>query len=438
MPAVAALPAAQALQIERVVRKEMRAEGIPGLALAVVQDGQTIYARGFGVAEREHQIPVTSETVFQIGSIGKQFTATVATLLAREGRLDLDAPLSRYVDGLPTAWSTVTPRRVLVHQAGVPQIAPPDRDLLDLSRDYSVSEYVALATSLPLDFEPGTGASYSDTGYVLLGFALDRAGEQFYGDFLHEHVFGPLGMHSTRIVADSNALARRAHSYERGLDGHLHPASWVSPTLNRTADGSLYSTVRDLARWDAAIGRHEILTRPELEALWVVPALQDGTAPLYHYGSGWERNRLRELRVIEYDGTWQGFHGAMVRYDEIGLSVIVLSNAADTRAQRIAHDVAGYINPQARPYRRGGADPNPACGAALAAKVAAALTDTSDPLGAELRSVGPIVQIGYAETLDAAHHEAVYLVAAVGMDEWIRVRCGPGMALQVLDLYREF
>ncbi|MBV8342039.1 MAG: beta-lactamase family protein, partial [Gammaproteobacteria bacterium] len=302
-PARQANPGAAA---ESYVRAEMRVQGIPGVALGVLRGGRPIYVRGFGVATLEQPVAVGPDTRFQIGSIGKQFTAVAVMMLAREGRLSLDDPLAKYLPEIPASWGAVTLRLMLNHQSGIPQLTAPGRDLLDLHHDYSDEEYLRLASTLPLDFEPGTDASYSDTAYVLLGFVIGRVAGKFYGDLLAARVFAPLHMLRTRIVSDADIIPGRASGYQRTASGALRNQDYVSPALNRTADGSLYSTVLDLARWDAALYGNDILPQRELRRMWNVDALRDGRQPLLHYGYGWEINSLRGHEVVEYDGNWQG------------------------------------------------------------------------------------------------------------------------------------
>lgn len=416
------------------VERAMADAGPPGLSVAVVRHGRVIWADGFGYANTATRVPATAQTVYEIGSLGKQFTATAVELLAADQRLDLDAPLSAFLPGLPEAWAGATLRRTLVHQSGIPQIAPPDRALLDLQRDYTAEEYTALATSVPLDFEPGTSSTYSDTGYVLLGFVLDRVLRGFYGDFLEERVFRPLGMSDTRIIDDRHPPLRLAQGYER-RGAELQVQAPVSVSLNRTADGSLWSTVEDLARWEAALESGSVLPKTTLRRMWQVAPLRDGHRPLYHYGEGWERNRLRDVDVMEYDGSWQGFHGAMARYPRLGLMVVVLGNVADWRAQRLAHDIAGEFDARARPYRTHGYISG--CEATIR-RWLRQQRDGHSSLARELQSVGALRRVVAAERVPGTDALTwVYRVEADQMDDWMTIRCAPG-GPQLIDLYREY
>jgi CubicO group peptidase (beta-lactamase class C family) len=443
--------------LDEYVSAEMRSQSIPGLSLAVLESGKPVYVKSFGVATLELPVPTRPDTRFQIGSIGKQFTATLVMLLARAHKLDLDDALSKYLPEIPASWHTVTLRQMLKHQSGIPQLTPPDRDLLDLHHDYTDEEYVRLATSVPLDFEPGTDASYSDTAYVLLGIVIGRATGRFYGDLLEERVFHPLEMVRTRIISDIDIIPGRAAGYVRGASGALENQGWVAPALNRTADGSLYSTVLDLARWDAALGDGTILHAAELERMWRIDPLKNDEAPLLHYGYGWEINVLRGHRVIEYDGNWQGFQAAMARYEDRHLTVIVLTNLSLCRVQRIAHTVAGYFDPQLAHFKAAAADPRPDLTRDFSSFVTAVGHTAARPgaggqsvarvmpatwlraLARDLKETGPIAGVGFAEERQVqGGFERVYRVETQDMVDFFTVRYGADGAPLNIALYHEY
>ena len=436
--------------IDRLVTAEMARQRIPGLALAVLRHGQPVYVRGYGVASLEWPREVRPDTRFQIGSIGKQFTAVAVMMLVRDGRLELDAPLARYLPEVPAAWSAVTLRRMLAHQSGIAQLDGEGRHLLDLRHEYSDEEYLRLAISQPLEFEPGTDAAYSDTAYVLLGVVINRVTGRFYGDLLAERVFAPLAMERTRVISDEDIVPGRASGYELDEGGALRNQSFVSAALNRTADGSLYSTVLDLARWDAALYGERVLPRDVLARMWQVDALAGGEAPLYHYGYGWEIIHAGAETVIEYDGNWQGVQAAMARSPGRELTVIVLTNRALCRVQSIAHAVAGRVDPALR--QEGPApDSRPALTAGVRALLEAARggDEAARPdgltrlrwhaLGRDLRSVGALKHLQFVgETPLPAGLERRYRAELADMVEVYRLRHAPDGRVEGLELDREY
>jgi CubicO group peptidase (beta-lactamase class C family) len=447
-PARAGVPVAA---IDAYVSAQMREQRIPGLALAVLRHGQLVYTRGYGMASLELDAVVRPQTRFQIGTLGKQFTAIAVMKLAEDRLVDLDAPIARYLPEVPETWHGVTLRRMLNHQSGIPQVLGDQRNLLDLRRDYSDEEYLSIAASVPLDFEPGTDASYSDTAYVLLGIVIGRVSGEFYGDFLQQHVFGPLGMTRTRVLSDADIIVGRANGYELDAQGQLRNQSFVSATLNRTADGSLYSTVVDLARWDAALYTSQLVPSSTLARMWQVDRHANGDEPLYHYGYGWEINQLRDQKVIEYDGNWQGFQAAMARYPQRELTVVVLTNRALCRAQALLHAVAGLVDPALAPYREARSDREPALTGQFRALLAAAGAGNSAvkpaglspvrwrALSRDLREVGALRRLEFAEeATGASGRRRVYRAEFEQMVEYYTAQYTQDGEILGLELWREY
>ncbi len=438
--------------VDRYLQAQMQRQHIPGIALAVLKNGKPLYVKGYGVATLEHPVPVTANTVFQLGSIGKQFTALAVMLLADEHKLNLDDPVSKYLPEVPASWNKVTLRLMLNHQAGIPQYTTAQRQRLDLSHDYSDAELIQLAIGEPLDFEPGSDVSYSDVGYVLLGFVINRVVGEFYGDFLQRRIFKPLGMKHTRVISDAEIVPGRASGYELRDDGSVRNQTPVSPALNRTADGSLYSTAIDLMKWDRALDGDGVLPHAELERMWSVDAHRNGQAPLYHYGYGWENNHIGSHRVVEYDGNWQGFQAVMSRYTDEKLTVILLTNLALSRTERLGHTVAGLVDPRLVPYPDSIADQAPALSEgfeSLLVKARDTAAGASLPelpssiamqtLRRDLAELGPILSFGVAADQGTAEGRTrVYRVEGKDMVEFYTVKYGANAKILALELLREY
>jgi len=450
-----ASPAYSTAAIDRYLQAQMRRQKIPGISLAVAKDGKPLYVKSYGVASLEHAVKTRPDTVYQIGSIGKQFTAVAVMMLANEHKLDLDDPLSKYLPEVPASWSKVTLRTMLNHQSGIPQFTTPDRQLLDLVHDYSDLELIQLASTQALDFEPGTNVSYSDTGYVLLGFVINRVAGMFYGDFLQQRVFKPLGMDRTRIISDKDIVPDRASGYEQVDGGALFNQTYVSPALNRTADGSLYSTVLDLMKWDRALYGDAVLPQAQLERMWRVDAHRNGQRPLYHFGYGFENNRIRGQRLVEYDGNWQGFQAVMSRYVDKRLTVILLTNLSLCRTEQMGHAVAGLIDPDLKPYPISIADPDPGrtaqfrsfldevakggdLGLLSAAGSARLVPSAMNTLRRDLKERGPIVKFTLAEQGGGADSRRVYRAEEKDMVEFYTVSYSPDSRIDDIDLLSEY
>src|SRR4051794_17114544 len=193
--------------VDRFLRDEIRRQRIPGLSVAVLRGERVVFARGYGYANLEHRARATDSTVYQSGSLGKQFTAALVLQLADSGRLALDQPIRRYLPEGPPRWDSVTVRHLLTHTSGIPDYTD---SVVDLRREYTEDQLVRVAAGLPPLFAPGERWSYSNTGYVLLGAIVRRVSGRFYGDLLRERLFAPLGLRTARIISEADIVPNRA------------------------------------------------------------------------------------------------------------------------------------------------------------------------------------------------------------------------------------
>jgi N-acyl-D-aspartate/D-glutamate deacylase/CubicO group peptidase (beta-lactamase class C family) len=330
----------QADAIDAIVRAQMEAQHVPGMAVAIVRGGDVIAARGYGLANVEHNVPVTDETMFQSGSIGKQFTAAAVMLQVADGKLALTDSLQTFFPDGPPAWRDITVRHLLTHTSGIPDY---NDGMLDYRRDYSEDELVQFARTLPLDFVPGAEWKYSNTGYILLGIVVRKVSGQFYGDVLRDRVFAPLGMKTARVISEADIVPHRAAGY-RLVDGRLQNQAWVSPSLNTTADGSLYLSLRDLIAWDRGLRRGEVLPMDLWSQVFDPVRLNSGRA--HPYGFGWQIERVAGQRVQRHSGAWQGFKTFIARYTGDDITVIALANAAHANPTAVASAIAAHLMPQ--------------------------------------------------------------------------------------------
>jgi CubicO group peptidase (beta-lactamase class C family) len=331
--------------VDEYIEAQMKKRKIPGLALAVARAGEIVKAEGYGFADLEHNAPATPNTMFQSGSVGKQFTAFAVMMLVEEGGIGLDDPVCRRIDGSPDIWKDVTVRHLLTHTSGIREYS----DLIDLRRDYTEKDMLGLASEQPLDFAPGEHWSYSNTGYVLLGMIIRDASGLYWGDYVHERIFTPLHMETARVISEDDIIPNRASGY-RLVDGEIKNQEWVSPSLNSTADGALYVSVLDLVKWDAGLYTRRLLARESIEKMWTPTRLSDGRT--VNYGFGWWIKEINGHKVVAHSGSWQGFQSYIARYVDDSLTVVTLANQADARLALIAHNVAGFYDPELRPIER--------------------------------------------------------------------------------------
>jgi CubicO group peptidase (beta-lactamase class C family) len=317
------------------VQSEMQRQHIPGLALLVSRGGKIVQAQGFGLANVELQVPVKPETVFQSGSVGKQFTATAVMMLVEEGKVRLDDPLTKYFPDAPASWREVTVRELLSHTAGFGDY--PEK--FNFRKDWTEDQELKLVESIPLAYPPGTKWDYSNLGYLTLGILIHRVTGEFYGDFLQQRIFHPLDMQTTRIINEADIIPNRAAGY-RLVKGELKNQEWVAPMINTTADGSLYFSILDLAKWDAALYTEKLLKRSSLDQMWTPANLKSGQPNKAGYGFGWAIEERHGHHVVGHTGAWQGFKSAIARYVNDQLTVVVLANLAEAKPGAIAEHVA--------------------------------------------------------------------------------------------------
>ncbi|MDP9337796.1 MAG: beta-lactamase family protein [Acidobacteriota bacterium] len=333
------------------VTAEIHREKIPGLALAVMRDGKIIKAHGYGLSNVELDVPVKPETIFQTGSVGKQFTASAVMMLVEDGKISLDDKISKYFPESPAAWKDIIVRHLLTHTSGIPDYGSEEnattKKMIDLRVDYTEDQLVQRFATFPLDFPPGSQWKYSNSGYVILGVLIHRVSGKFYGDFLEERVFKPLHMDSTHIISEENIVQNRSAGY-RLVNGELKNQEWVAPKLNTTADGALYTNVLDMAKWDAALTQQTLLKKSSYEQMYRPVRLTDGKT--YPYGFGWSIGASNGHPLIEHSGSWQGFHMNFSRYPADKLSVVVFTNLDSQHSDpiKIAHEVAAIYLPELR------------------------------------------------------------------------------------------
>jgi CubicO group peptidase (beta-lactamase class C family) len=326
-------------KIDKFVQQEMQRQQVPGVAIAVVRGNDTLIAKGYGEANLELQAPVTRETIFQSGSIGKQFTAVAVMMEVEAGRLALDESVTKYLTDAPPMWRPITVRHLLTHTSGIPSYSSQD---IEQRRDYSEDAFLKVAYALPLEFEPGTRWSYSNTGYAVLGFLIHKVSGRFYGDILHDRVFVPLGMKTARIISEEDIVPKRAAGY-RLVGGQVKNQEWIAPTLNTTADGSLYLCINDYLAWDRGLRAHALLTPASWAEIYKPAALTSGrTVP---YGFGWDVEESRGQPWYHHNGGAQGFATSISRYLADDLTVVVLTNLADADPSQFVDGISQLIDP---------------------------------------------------------------------------------------------
>jgi CubicO group peptidase (beta-lactamase class C family) len=300
----------------------------PGASLLVIRDGVPLVQRGYGFADLEHRVAASPQTDYRLASVSKQFTATAILLLAQDGKLSLDDRARRWLPSLPAAAGAITLRQLLSHQGGLidyedimaadTRVPLRDKDVLAL-----------LAKTDHLYFAPGTSYRYSNGGYAMLALIVERASGMPFQDFLRQRIFLPLGMTSTlAYVTEGPPVPHRAFGYS------AESGQWIrtdqSMTSSVLGDGGIYSSIDDLARWDAALYDNRLLSDASRKAAFTPWTATDD--PTVEYGYGWRITG----ETLWHSGETIGFRNVIVRYPKRHLTVVLLTNRTAPEPYRTA------------------------------------------------------------------------------------------------------
>ncbi len=324
-------------RVDDIVQSQMASQHIPGLALAVIKDGHVIRSAGYGLANVELNVPVTSSSVFKIGSVSKQFLASAVMILVQDGQLRLEDPVQKYLEDAPESWRGITLRHLLSHTSGITREGP----AFDALKPQPDIDVIRSAYPLPLLFAPGHGWQYCNVGYFTIAEIIHRVSGEPWPDFVSKRIFQPLGMKASRTTTWRDTVPNRAAGYD-----------WVDGVLYREKDnlalrpsGAFLSTVEDLAKWDAALYTDAPLRKETRERMWTPVAKTSDKPSSPSYGLGWDIEERGGKRVVHHGGSLTGFKAYFARFPEERLSFVVLTNLSAARPNEILWKVAAVWLP---------------------------------------------------------------------------------------------
>lgn len=326
---------ARADRVDDYLREQMAEHRIPGIALTIIQNGNTIKTGAYGLADVEQQVPVRPETVFEIGSVTKQFTAAGILLLQQDGKLSVDDPIGKHLVGAPDSWTNVTIRHLLTHGSGIKSYT--GLSGFELTRHLTQAQFLAEIGKQPLEFPPGESWKYSNTGYSLLGYIIENVSGENYWDYMNRRIFRPLGMNATTDRRPATIIPHRAHGYEQ--TNHV----WINRDYDLTdvfSAGAMVSTVGDLARWNAALDGDDLLKPATKEAMWTISANTQSKST--KYGFGWFIDEVEGHKNIGHGGSTSGFSASLQRFPDDKLAVIILTNTDEQIATTLAKKIATF------------------------------------------------------------------------------------------------
>jgi CubicO group peptidase (beta-lactamase class C family) len=324
-------------------------KSLPGWngTILVAQKGEVLISQGYGLADRENDVPNTSQTKFGIGSMTKAFTAMAIMILQESGQVTVEDPICKYISDCPTAWKPITLHHLLTHTSGIHDYTEWYYDLkdkIDICREYKPEEFIAFLKDLPLDFTPGSRWNYSDTGYFLLGIVIEKVSGESYETFIRTNILQPLGMTESGYDRSATIVKQRASGYSIDINGGIVNASCTDVSLKYAA-GGLYSTVGDLYKWDQALYTDRLVSKDTLNTIFTTTVSIDssqwpaGAA----YGNGWFISQQSGHNVIWHSGFVYGFVSQINRYPDDQVTIIVLTNVDTENPYEITNALADMV-----------------------------------------------------------------------------------------------
>jgi CubicO group peptidase (beta-lactamase class C family) len=321
------------VRMEQIVQSHVTAKRFMGSVL-VARSDQVLLDKGYGYANLEWQIPDSPEAKFRLGSITKQFTAASILLLEERGKLKTDDPVKKYMPDAPAAWDKITIYNLLTHTSGIPSFTGfPDYRSTEAATT-TPEKLVARFRDKPLEFQPGEKWNYSNSGYVLLGYLIEKISGQSYKDFVQENIFKPLGMNDSGYDANSAIVLHRAYGYSPGPKGPEN-AGYIDMSIPFSA-GALYSTTHDLLRWEHGLFGGKLLSATSLKKM-TTPFKQD-------YAMGLAVRSVNGHTVIDHGGGIEGFNTELAYYPDDKLTVVVLGNLNGDAPGEIATQLAALVH----------------------------------------------------------------------------------------------
>lgn len=345
-PAQIVMPSAEDLaELDHWIHNYMDENNVPGSLVAVASKGRILHLKTYGMANVELSVPVTDSTVFEIGSISKQFVSAVVMQLFEENKIGLDDPIQHYLKDIPGEWLGVTVRQLLTHTSGIPDY--------EEIRSYDVyrfrltpEEVIQIAHSRPMDFTPGTGWYYSNTGYFLMSMIVERIEGRPLGKVLHSRIFGPLGMTQTRMTDPEDIIPHRASGYWVDKAGKLINRN-PTETSSTLGAGGLLSSVYDLVKWDEALYRDELLSAESKITMWSKTVLADGDS--IGYAFGWGIRPYKGLKRQYHQGQVAGFVAKFSRFPDQEAAIIVFMNRYQVSSNQLSQAVLHTFMPSLGP-----------------------------------------------------------------------------------------
>ena len=351
-------PEEPASKIDRTLNFLTERESFTG-AVLVARNGEVLLSQGYGLADRDKNLPNTPQTKYRLGSITKQFTAMAILMLQAQNKLKVQDPVCRSIPECPALWQDITIHHLLTHTSGIPDFTDfPDYETTKAAPS-SPLQTIARFKDRPLDFKPGEKWSYTNSGYIVLGYIIEQASGQSYETFLQQNIFEPVQMKNTGYDPNDGSLA----TGYTGFYDHWEKADYIDMTISYAA-GGLYSTIEDLYRWDQVLYTEQLMSQALLNLMFTPQAKIPDTG--LSYGYGWVVGEMNNHQAVGHDGgikglaaeigrytdnsgngfqgnTIEGFAAEIRRYTDDKVTIIILSNRDTTNVETVSAQITQAV-----------------------------------------------------------------------------------------------
>lgn len=325
-------------QIDQILKEKYDQNG-PGATVLISKKGKIIYRKAFGQANLELNMPMQPENVFQIGSMTKQITAVAILMLEEQGKLNLTDEITKFIPDYPTHGKKITIHHLLNHTSGIKSYTSM-RGLRDIARDdLSPMELINFFKNEPMDFDSGTAYKYNNSGYILLGYIIEKVSQQSYEAFIEEHIFNKLHMNSSFYGSHQQLISNRASGYEKRKNGHENTI-YISLSIPYAA-GSVMSSVDDLYKWQQAIQHNILVKATTIQKAFTNYTLTNGSS--INYGYGWGLNEINGITTYEHGGRIFGYTSMGVYIPQEDIYVVILSNCSCNSPTSAAVQIAAIV-----------------------------------------------------------------------------------------------
>ena len=333
-------------QIEQAVAKFMAANQVPGISVAVVENGQYAWSAGFGMADLEQFVPATSQTLYRLASVSKSLTAVATMQLSERGKLDLDVPVQKYCPAFPQKEAPITTRLLLAHLSGIRHYKSESHDDPEVANvkhfDDPIQGGLQFFANDPLIAKPGTKFSYTTHGYTVVGCAIEGASGEKYTDYMRENIFAPAAMMHTRADDRYAIIPLRTRFYHKDKAGAVVNAEFLDSSYKIPGGGWL-SSADDMARFEVAMLNDRLIRRSTRDVMWTPQKAGDGSTNGYALGWGWGSGKKAGLTDVGHGGGQQGTSTFIMLVPDHQAGAVVLINMDDVDAAALATEIMKIV-----------------------------------------------------------------------------------------------